>query len=189
MKKKGFTLVELLAVIAILAILVVIALPNVMGMFNSAKKDSFTTEVKNTMRVLEQDWLSKSLANSGSGSVICFTNVANFNYKQKGNSTAASKTAQATCGSGTSVYEASIKARTNMKYFFKTDAAGKITNLFMTDGEFYVALKGTNLTANDVKSSIVKSGNLALGDENEVCNGKADATACSSAITAGYYFQ
>ncbi len=29
MKKKGFTLVELLAVIAILAILVIIALPNV----------------------------------------------------------------------------------------------------------------------------------------------------------------
>ena len=31
--KKGFTLVELLAVIAILAILVVIALPNVIGKF------------------------------------------------------------------------------------------------------------------------------------------------------------
>ena len=46
MKKKGFTLVELLAVIAILAILVIIALPNVMGMFNQAKKNSFSTEIK-----------------------------------------------------------------------------------------------------------------------------------------------
>ena len=44
--KKGFTLVELLAVIAILAILVMIALPNIMGMFNSAKINSFSTEVK-----------------------------------------------------------------------------------------------------------------------------------------------
>ncbi len=43
--KKGFTLVELLAVIAILAILVIIALPNVMGMFNTAKENSFNTEV------------------------------------------------------------------------------------------------------------------------------------------------
>ena len=34
--KKGFTLVELLAVIAIL---VIIALPNVMGMFNTAKQN------------------------------------------------------------------------------------------------------------------------------------------------------
>ena len=34
MKKQGFTLVELLAVIAIMAILVIIALPNVLKMFN-----------------------------------------------------------------------------------------------------------------------------------------------------------
>ena len=39
MKKRGFTLVELLAVIAILAILVLISLPNVVGMFNNAKKE------------------------------------------------------------------------------------------------------------------------------------------------------
>ena len=34
MSKKGFTLVQLLAVIAILAVLVIIALPNVLKMFN-----------------------------------------------------------------------------------------------------------------------------------------------------------
>ena len=34
MKTHGFTLVELLAVIAIMAILVIIALPNVLKMFN-----------------------------------------------------------------------------------------------------------------------------------------------------------
>ena len=38
MKKKGFTLVELLAVIAILAILVILSLPNVMSMYHNAKK-------------------------------------------------------------------------------------------------------------------------------------------------------
>ena len=46
MKKKGFTLVELLAVIAILAILVIIALPNVLSMFTDAKKSTFKTEVQ-----------------------------------------------------------------------------------------------------------------------------------------------
>ena len=39
--KNGFTLVELLAVIAILAILILIALPNVIGMVNKAKKKYF----------------------------------------------------------------------------------------------------------------------------------------------------
>ena len=38
MNKKGFTLVELLAVITILAILILIALPNIMGLFNDAKE-------------------------------------------------------------------------------------------------------------------------------------------------------
>ena len=46
MKKKGFTLVELLAVIAILAILVIIALPNVMGMFNTAKENDKSKEAE-----------------------------------------------------------------------------------------------------------------------------------------------
>lgn len=41
MNKRGFTLVELLAVIAILALLVIIALPNVLSMFNNAKKIYF----------------------------------------------------------------------------------------------------------------------------------------------------
>ncbi len=46
MSKDGFTLVELLAVIAILAILVIIALPNVLKLFNDAKKNSFLNEAK-----------------------------------------------------------------------------------------------------------------------------------------------
>ena len=43
---KGFTLVELLAVIAIMAILLIIALPNVLKMFNESKEKIFLTESK-----------------------------------------------------------------------------------------------------------------------------------------------
>ena len=45
-RKKGFTLVELLAVIAIVAILVIIALPNIMGYFNTSKRKTFVLEAK-----------------------------------------------------------------------------------------------------------------------------------------------
>ena len=46
MKKNGFTLVELLAVIAILAILVIVAMPNILGMFNEAKVNTFIVDVQ-----------------------------------------------------------------------------------------------------------------------------------------------
>ena len=61
MNKKGFTLVELLAVIAILAILVIIALPNVLKMFNDAKKNSFITETKTIYSEVSKKYISESM--------------------------------------------------------------------------------------------------------------------------------
>ncbi len=70
MKKKGFTLVELLAVIAILAILVIIAMPNVLEMFNKAKQDSFETEIKTIISTTNKQWLSDSIASSSGGHIV-----------------------------------------------------------------------------------------------------------------------
>ena len=61
MKKKGFTLVELLAVIAILAILVIIALPNVLKMYNNAKKNSFLTEAKTLAKDVSSKYITESM--------------------------------------------------------------------------------------------------------------------------------
>ena len=61
MKNKGFTLVELLAVIAILALLVIIALPNVLKMFNQAKKDTFLTESKNIYKEISKEYISETM--------------------------------------------------------------------------------------------------------------------------------
>ena len=61
MKNKGFTLVELLAVIAILAILVIIALPNVLKMFNDAKKNSFLTEAKTVYSEVSKKYISETM--------------------------------------------------------------------------------------------------------------------------------
>lgn len=65
MKNKGFTLVELLAVIAILAILVIVAMPNVLGMFNQAKVNSFVTEVQKIMDTATTTFTKDALINSG----------------------------------------------------------------------------------------------------------------------------
>ncbi|MDD4298313.1 MAG: prepilin-type N-terminal cleavage/methylation domain-containing protein [Bacilli bacterium] len=44
--KKGFTLVELLAVIVILAIILAIAVPSITGMINNTRKSAFESDVR-----------------------------------------------------------------------------------------------------------------------------------------------
>ena len=61
MNKKGFTLVELLAVIAILAILVIIALPNVLKMYNDSKKNAFMTEAQALAKEVSSKYISESM--------------------------------------------------------------------------------------------------------------------------------
>ena len=75
MKNKGFTLVELLAVIAILALLVIIALPNVLKMFNQAKKDTFLTEAKTIYKEISKKYISEAMK----GNKI--SNISNGNNK------------------------------------------------------------------------------------------------------------
>ena len=73
MNKKGFTLVELLAVIAILAILVIVAMPNVLGMFNQAKANTFVTEVQKYMDNAKNEFIAKSMTSGGKGIVFLST--------------------------------------------------------------------------------------------------------------------
>ena len=70
MKKKGFTLVELLAVIAILAILVIVAMPNVLGMFNQSKANTFVTEVQEYMNVATTSFMQNALSTQGKTSLL-----------------------------------------------------------------------------------------------------------------------
>ena len=53
MNKKGFTLVELLAVIAILSILMVLIWPNILKMFSGGKRDTFKIQVDSIIRAAE----------------------------------------------------------------------------------------------------------------------------------------
>lgn len=69
MNKKGFTLVELLAVIAILALLVIVALPNVISIFNNAKKDIFLTEAKNVYKEISRKYLNESMKGNNINSI------------------------------------------------------------------------------------------------------------------------
>ena len=52
-KKKGFTLIELMAVIAIIAILAAVLVPTVSGYINRAKKTAVITQVRNVVNAVE----------------------------------------------------------------------------------------------------------------------------------------
>lgn len=71
MNRKGFTLVELLAVIAILALLVVVAIPNVLSVFNNAKKDAFITEAKNIFKESAYKYINDQVHSSSVGNIYC----------------------------------------------------------------------------------------------------------------------
>jgi len=144
MKKNGFTLVELLAVIAILAILVIIALPNVIGMFNDAKKNSFTTEIKEIYKVAQQTWMSESM----------------FKTEDK---------VYVRCD-GCTGQELDLSGRDELKYYIKINKAGKIVTYKATDGSYQYVYNGDGLlieNINDVEqiSEINESNIISITDD------------------------
>lgn len=52
-KKKGFTLIELMAVIAIVAILAAVLVPTVSGYINRAKKTAIITQIRTVVNAVE----------------------------------------------------------------------------------------------------------------------------------------
>ena len=69
-KKKGFTLVELLAVIVILAIILVIAVPKISDTIKNSKKTSFESSAKTIASQAEKKKMEKEILED-SGSINC----------------------------------------------------------------------------------------------------------------------
>lgn len=54
--KNGFTLVEIIVVIALLAVIIVIAVPNIIEFYNNAKLNSFLDEAKTIYKNIETSY-------------------------------------------------------------------------------------------------------------------------------------
>ena len=68
MNKRGFTLVELLAVITVLGLLLILAVPKVNSIINDSKKKTFLGEAQAVYRTAKMKALD--LANEESGGII-----------------------------------------------------------------------------------------------------------------------
>ena len=124
MNKKGFTLVELLAVIAILAILVIIALPNVMGMFNTAKQNSFNTEVKEIYKTAQQKWMLDNMSQANAEKTYTRDSMTK-----------------------------ELSGRADIKFIIHFNKAGKVTSYRASDGTYWYASNSTDLQVEDIKDS------------------------------------
>ena len=123
MKKRGFTLVELLAVIAILAILVIMALPAVLRMFNQARIDTFSNEINTILRTAKQQYLLEG------GNAQTWTNADGSTNKLP------------------------LTGNSKLKYYVSIDGNGKITELQATNGEYQYSKSGIieEVIKNDIK--------------------------------------
>ncbi len=146
MKRKGFTLVELLAVIAILAILVIIALPNVMSLFNEAKKNSFTNELKEIYKTAQNQWMTDSMFE---------TNERTYSRVKGSN-----------CPNGLK-----LSGREELNYIIKVDKAGRVVEYYATDGTYQYTFNGTELKIEEI-TNVDQITNLSVSEIKVLtCNG------------------
>lgn len=68
---KGFTLVEVLAVLIIISLLLLVAIPNVSTILNNSKKETFISNASSFIRSFKAGFLARDYVVEGNESVIC----------------------------------------------------------------------------------------------------------------------
>ncbi len=140
--KDGFTLVELLAVIAILAILVIIALPNVIGMYNRAQKQMFLTEAKKVYSESEKKYLTNAISGKN-------TKIINSEDNSKLDMTGK-----------------------KLQYCVVLNSSGKVTDMKVSNGKWVASLKGKtieDLTIDDLEDGNLDDYECGEAPTDESC--------------------
>ena len=154
MKKNGFTLVELLAVIAILAILIILALPNTIKFFNESKENAFIVEVKKLYESAKQEWMKNSILNT-------------------------TEVAYARTSSGDCSNSLNLNGRKEINYYIKINKNGNVVEYYAEDGTYQYTYSGDGLNVEDIKT-VYQIANINESDKvsiscNEASGGINDA--------------
>ena len=154
MKKKGFTLVELLAVIAILAILVIMALPAVLRMYRQARQTTFIEEVQGTYKLAQTRYVQDSI-----------TSAANeFKYSN------CKYTTGENAGKVITGYnELDMTTSNNFKYKITINGSTGVTEFTASNGSYKFVIKdaqkGVNFNPSDVTAE-GENANVTEADDN-----------------------
>lgn len=81
--KKGFTLVELLAVIVVLAIIILIAMPSVMSAMDKARKNSLVTEIAEIAKIAQTAYADDSMGTGITSKCYSLQELVDNGYMDK----------------------------------------------------------------------------------------------------------
>ncbi len=112
MKHKGFTLVEMMAVIAVLGLLVVLILPNVLKSYRDAKKVSFINEAKTIYKASTDKYVKEKTKGNKIGLI------------QKENDNV--------------VNELALNEASDLSYTIRLDSEGRVTAFKLSNSEFCI---------------------------------------------------
>lgn len=131
--QKGFTLVELLAVIVILAVIILIAVNAVLPQMEKARKNSLADEALNYAKAAETAYVSNSMED-GASDKLCFSIEDDLNgeYVSK-NNTSYKGTVTLTIDNGK--VTGKQVSLTNGKYYVCGDATGTLSEKDVEDGQ------------------------------------------------------
>ncbi len=153
MKKKGFTLVELLAVIAILSILVIMALPAVLRIYKQGRVAIFQNEIRGAYTTAQQQFLDDGRS-MRPGDKIVYTNGCDS-------------------VSGANVKRLELSGDSNFKYYIEVGSDGKIISIKASNGSYSYIKTGNNIKIVEIN---VENGNGVELDTNiadDICTAVA----------------
>ena len=146
---KGFTLVELLAVIVILAVIILIAVNAIIPQMNKAKKNAFVDEANIYMQAADKAYVDFQMDNGNLSTYKFYVgknsgNELNGNYVKKSDS--------------------------SYKGCITLDRTGKVTKFYLTNGK-YMVTKSSYVPTKISTSDVIKiDSSHSWYSEHEECN-------------------
>lgn len=116
--KNGFTLVELLAVIALLGVILMLVVPNVLSLFNNARKNLFQDEVLNVYN----------------------TSYTTYVYR----SSQGDYTKRFCVGKDSATNKIELEEKEGLYYDVTVNSLGEIISLKVSDGTFGISLSNSS---------------------------------------------
>ena len=132
-KKNGFTLVELITVIALIGIIMLIVVPNVVESFSNAKKNTFYNDLLSLYSIATSTYISKAADNASTSKVFCNAG-------------------------GTGNNPLNIDVSDQLKYRIEVDKNGQVIKFKASNSEFSFNLDKTDMKKSDIKKTGTGSG-------------------------------